>query len=111
LRRPLLYSFIAPIEQRFPEMGHCCRGPGRSSQVALHPPSRERSYHFRLQAGNVSLGRTSTFQIKRLHRRTSSQRPRRAGLLPDTGGKAEPLRLPHGSLPSCLGRESAHRRA
>ena len=43
---------------------------GRSSQVALHLASQQRSYHFRLQAGNVSLERTSTFQIKRLHRRT-----------------------------------------
>ena len=45
---------------------------GRSSQVALHPPSRERSYHFRLQAGNVSLRGTFTLLIKRLHRRTSA---------------------------------------
>jgi len=44
---------------------------GRSSQVAFHLPSRERSYHFRLQAGNVSLRGTSTLQIKRLHRRTT----------------------------------------
>ncbi len=44
---------------------------GRSSQVALHLSSRKRSYHFRLQAGNVSLRGTSTLLIKRLHRRTS----------------------------------------
>jgi len=44
---------------------------GRSSQVALHPSSRKRSYHCRLQAGNVSLKGTSTLLIKRLHRRTS----------------------------------------
>ena len=45
---------------------------GRSSQVALHLSSRKRSYHFRLQAGNVRLGGTSTLLIKRLHRRTGS---------------------------------------
>ena len=43
---------------------------GRSSQVALHPSSRKRSYHCRLQAGNVSLEGTCTLLIKRLHRRT-----------------------------------------
>ncbi len=48
---------------------------GRSSQVALHLASQQRNYHFRLQAGNVSLERTSTFQIKRLHRRTRSRSP------------------------------------
>jgi hypothetical protein len=47
---------------------------GRSSQVALHPSSRKRSYHFRLQAGNVSLRGTSTLPIKRLRRRTSHHR-------------------------------------
>ena len=45
---------------------------GRSSQVALHPSSRKRSYRCRLQAGNVSLEGTSTLLIKRLHRRTST---------------------------------------
>jgi len=49
---------------------------GRSSQVAPHPSSRKRSYHCRLQAGNVSLRGTSTLQIKRLHRRTSHHAPR-----------------------------------
>ena len=44
---------------------------GRSSQVALHPSSRKRSYHCRLQAGNVSLEGTFTLLIKHLHRRTS----------------------------------------
>jgi hypothetical protein len=48
---------------------------GRSSQVAPHLSSRKRSYHFRLQAGNVSLRGTSTLQIKRLHRRTSRHTP------------------------------------
>jgi hypothetical protein len=43
---------------------------GRSPQVALHPPSQERSYHCRIQAGNVSLVGTCTLLIKRLHRRT-----------------------------------------
>ena len=43
---------------------------GHSPQVALHPPSRERSYHCRIQAGNVSLRGTSTLLIKRLRRRT-----------------------------------------
>jgi len=43
---------------------------GHSPQVALHPPSRERSYHFRIQAGNVSLVGTFTLLFKRLHRRT-----------------------------------------
>jgi hypothetical protein len=47
---------------------------GSSSQVALHPSSRKRSYHCRLQAGNVSLRGTSTLLIKRLHRRTSHRR-------------------------------------
>jgi len=49
---------------------------GRSSQVALHPSSRKRSYHCRLQAGNVSLRGTFTLRIKRLHRRTSHLAPR-----------------------------------
>ncbi len=43
---------------------------GRSSQVAPHPSSRKRSYHCRLQAGNVSLEGTFTLLVKRLHRRT-----------------------------------------
>ncbi len=43
---------------------------GRSSQIALHPSSRKRSYHCRLQAGNVRLRGTCTLLIKRLHRRT-----------------------------------------
>ena len=41
---------------------------GRSSQIALHLSSRKRSYHCRLQAGNVSLEGTCTLLIKRLHR-------------------------------------------
>ena len=45
---------------------------GHSPQVALHPPSQERSYHFRLQAGNVSLIGTCTLLFKRLHRRTGA---------------------------------------
>ena len=56
---------------------------GRSSQVALHPSSWKRSYHCRLQAGNVSLEGTCTLLIKRLHRRTRTgtlarRYPRRA---------------------------------
>ena len=43
---------------------------GLSSQVALHLSSRKRSYHSRLQAGNVRLEGTFTLLIKRLHRRT-----------------------------------------
>ena len=50
---------------------------GRSSQVALHLSSRKRSYHCRLQAGNVSLEGTCTLLIKRLHRRTGSGIPAR----------------------------------
>jgi hypothetical protein len=49
---------------------------GLSPQVALHLPSRERSYHCRIQAGNVSLRGTCTLLIKRLHRRTSHLAPR-----------------------------------
>ena len=45
---------------------------GLSPQVALHPPSRERSYHCWIQAGNVSLEGTFTLLFKRLHRRTST---------------------------------------
>ena len=52
---------------------------GRSSQVALHLSSRKRSYHCRLQAGNVSLEGTCTFLIKRLHRRTGTGIPARDG--------------------------------
>ncbi len=44
---------------------------GRSSQVALHPSPRKRSYHCRLQAGNVSLRGTSTLLIKRPCRHTN----------------------------------------
>jgi hypothetical protein len=43
---------------------------GLSLQVALHPPSWERSYHCQLQAGNDGLRGTSTLRVKRLHRRT-----------------------------------------
>ena len=43
---------------------------GLSPQVALHLSSRKRSYHFRLQAGNVGLTGTSTPLFKHLHRRT-----------------------------------------
>ncbi len=45
-----------------------------SPQVALHPPSRERSYHCRIQGGNVNLTGTSTLLFNRLHRRTSEIR-------------------------------------
>ena len=44
---------------------------GHSPQVALHLSSRKRSYHFRLQAGNVTLEGTFTLLFKRLQRRTS----------------------------------------
>lgn len=57
---------------------------GRSSQVALHPSSRKRSYHCRLQAGNVRLRGTCTLLIKRLHRRTSGELAH--SLLPNPGG-------------------------
>ncbi len=46
----------------------------RSSQIALHPSSRKRSDHCRLQAGNVRLRGACTLLIKRLHRRTSCTR-------------------------------------
>jgi len=46
---------------------------GRLSQVVLHLSSRKRSYHCRLQAGNVSLEGTCTLLIKCLHRRTSAR--------------------------------------
>ena len=49
---------------------------GHSPQVAPHPSSWKRSYHFRLQAGNVSLIGTCTLLFKRLHRRTSHHAPR-----------------------------------
>ena len=52
---------------------------GRSSQVAPHLSSRKRSYHCRLQAGNVSLEGTCTLLIKRLHRRTRTDTPARRG--------------------------------
>ena len=69
---------------------------GHSSQVALHLVSRQRSYHFRLQAGNGSLVRTFTRQFKRLHRRTSlgrksqeigntDEEPQRDDMNADTG--------------------------
>jgi len=47
---------------------------GRSPQVALHPSSRKRSYHFRLQGSNDTLIGTFTRLINRLHRRTSHGR-------------------------------------
>ena len=43
---------------------------GHSSQVALHLVSRQRSYHFRLRAGNAGPEGSFTRQFKRLHRRT-----------------------------------------
>ena len=52
---------------------------GASPQVALHLFSRIRSYHCRIQGGNVALERTSTSLIKRLPRRTSFVSPRRSG--------------------------------
>ncbi len=42
-----------------------------SPQVALHPSSRKRSYHCRLQGGNDTLEGTLTQLFNRLHRRTS----------------------------------------
>ena len=61
---------------------------GRSSQVALHPSSWKRSYHCRLQAGNVSLEGTCTLLIKRLHRRTRMGTPARREQ--ETGRSAHP---------------------
>ncbi len=58
---------------------------GRSSQVALHPSSWKRSYHCRLQAGNVSLDGTCTLLINRLHRRTRCGRQTAASPLPPSG--------------------------
>ena len=43
-----------------------------SPQVALHPSSRKRSYHCRLQGGNDTLDGTLTQLFNRLHRRTSA---------------------------------------
>ena len=45
-----------------------------SPQVALHPSSRKRSYHCRLQGGNDTLDGTLTQLFNRLHRRTSCGR-------------------------------------
>jgi hypothetical protein len=45
-----------------------------SPQVALHPSSRKRSYHCRLQGGNDTLDGTLTQLFNRLHRRTSPWR-------------------------------------
>jgi len=45
-----------------------------SPQVALHLPSRERSYHYRIQGGNVALTGASTLLFNHLHRRTSRTR-------------------------------------
>ena len=64
---------------------------GRSSQVAPHPSSRKRSYHCRLQAGNVGLEGTSTLLIKRLHRRTGGGL--RAAVSRANGSKADNFRL------------------
>lgn len=50
---------------------------GLSSQVALHLSSRKRSYHCRIQGGNVTLTGTSTLLIKRLQRRTRTIVPNR----------------------------------
>ena len=65
---------------------------GRSPQVALHLSSRKRSYHCRIQAGNVSLRGTSTLQIKRLHRRTSLHSPSEAA---GVRGRCAPVRRQH----------------
>ncbi len=45
---------------------------GTSPQVALHLSSRKRSYHCRIQGGNVTLTRTFTRLIRPLQRRTAS---------------------------------------
>jgi len=48
---------------------------GHSPQVAPHPSSRKRNYHFWIQAGNVSLMGTCTPLFKRLRRRTGADIP------------------------------------
>ena len=48
---------------------------GISPQVALHLSSRKRSYHCRIQGGNVTLVGTCTQLIKRLRRRTRRHIP------------------------------------
>ena len=83
LRRPSSDRRVRSRVHRMPgssptglaEMSSLSLRTGHSSQVAPHPPSRKRSYHCRLQAGNVSLDGTFTRLFKRLHRRTSRHSP------------------------------------
>ena len=81
--------------RRTSKVGGICRRTVKGSDIARSLPDRlgrieftfvtdwsfvsgcsppffmKRSYHYRLQAGNVSLGGTCTLLVKRLHRRTS----------------------------------------
>ncbi len=73
--RSRVRSFLGVSPTGLAESSSLALRTGHSPQVALHPPSRKRSYHCRLQAGNVSLTGTSTPLFKRLHRRTRSGTP------------------------------------
>ena len=68
--RSRVRSFLGVSPTGLAESSSLALRTGHSPQVALHPPSRKRSYHCRLQAGNVSLTGTYTLLFKRLHRRT-----------------------------------------
>ncbi len=63
-------SFLGVSPTGLAESSSLALRTGHLPQVALHLSSRKRSYHYRLQAGNVSLTGTSTLLFKRLHRRT-----------------------------------------
>ncbi len=65
-------SFLGVSPTGLAESSSLTLRTGHSPQVALHLSSQKRSYHCRLQAGNVSLTGTYTLLFKRLHRRTRS---------------------------------------
>jgi len=74
--RSRVRSFLGGSPTGLAESSSLALRTGHSPQVTPHPPSRERSYHCRIQAGNVSLIRTYTLLFKRLRRRTRSVSPR-----------------------------------
>ncbi len=73
--RSRVRSFLGVSPTGLAESSSLALRTGLSPQIALHLPSRKRSYHCRLQAGNVSLTGTYTLLFKRLHRRTRSGTP------------------------------------
>ena len=73
---PVAQSRVRPLPGGSPtglaESSSLTLRTGHSPQVAPHPSSRKRNYHFWIQAGNDILMGTCTPLFKRLHRRTGT---------------------------------------